>query len=201
MCQYNFYSMLQRQHNIQRWALMHNTYNESVAAHSRDVAVIAHALAEIGNRYCGKKYNAERVALLALYHDVPEIITGDMPTPVKHLPGMRVVFQEVEDNASELLLGMLPKDMGVSHEFRSLFFKEDEDAALWYLIKAADKISALIKCQKEEFLGNREFLQAKAAQLESLKGMYCQEAGLFLLWFMDGFTMSLDETVGGESNA
>lgn len=196
MCQYNFYSMLQRQHNIQRWALMHNTYSESVAAHSRDVAIIAHGLAEIGNRYFGKHYNTERVALLALYHDVPEIVTGDMPTPVKKLPRLKEVFEEVEGEASELLLSMLPEEMAQS--FRSLFFKEEEDLDMWRLVKAADKISALIKCQKEESFGNREYLLAKEAQFTSLKKMRCREADWFLNHFMDGFSSSLDETVGGD---
>jgi len=201
MCQYNFYSMLQRQHNIQRWALMHNSYTESVAAHSRDVAIIAHALAEIGNKFCGKMHNAERVALLALYHDVPEILTGDMPTPVKKIPKLKEVFKEVESEASGVLLGMLPDAMGKSDEFESLFFEVKKDRELWRLVKAADKISALIKCQKEELLGNKEFVQAKEAQLVSLKKMNCEEAEFFLRWFMDGFSQSLDETVGGELDA
>lgn len=201
MCDYNFYSMLQRQHNIQRWALMHNTYSESVAAHSRDVAMIAHALAVIGNKYCDKHYNAERVSLLALYHDVPEILTGDLPTPIKHLPSMRNVFQEVEREASQSLLNMLPSGMGESDDFRSLFFVEERDKDLWRLVKAADKISALIKCQREEALGNKEYLQAKDAQYKSLRKMNCEEADRFLDWFMDGFSRSLDETVGGEENA
>ena len=153
---YSFFAMISRMKYIDRWALMRNTDRESLDSHSKEVAVIAHALAVIGNKRFGKNYNPDRAAVLGLDHDAHEIITGDMPTPVKyHSEEMRKAYAVVEDTAGEKLLSMLPSDM--RDTYRDAFFKKEEDTYLWKIVKAADKISALIKCIEEMKAGNKEF--------------------------------------------
>ena len=187
-----FFAFTSRIKYINRWALMRNTNYETLAQHSQEVAVIAHALAEIGNRRLGKNYNSERAALLGLYHDVPEIITGDMPTPVKYYNSeMRETFQQVEDNACLRLLDMLPDDLKPSYE--PLFFKKEEDAELWKLVKAADKISAYIKCVEERKFGNTEFSEAERSSRLSVSSLSCPEANIFLNDFIGSYELTLDK--------
>ena len=184
--------MHSRMKYINRWALMRNTVSENISEHSNDVAVIAHALAVIQNvRYSGD-LNAERAAFLGLYHDMTEIITGDMPTPVKyHSEDMREAFQQVEDKAGMKLLSMLPEDMAMYYE--SAFFKAEADGYLWKIVKAADKISALIKCIEEKNAGNNEFGKALESTRASLDDMDMPEVGVFLQEFLPSFYLSLDE--------
>ena len=171
---------------------MRNTQTENISEHSNDVAVLSHALCVIGNTRLGKNLNAERAAFLGLYHDMTEIITGDMPTPVKyHSEEMRKAYSVVEDTAGRTLLSMLPEDMRGTYE--GAFFKKEEDEYLWKLVKAADKISALIKCIEEEKAGNSEFKEAKKATLESIGNMKMEEVDSFMADFIDSFTLSLDE--------
>jgi 5'-deoxynucleotidase len=187
-----FFAFTSRIKYINRWALMRNTNYETLSQHSQEVAVIAHALAEIGNRRLEKNYNSERAALLGLYHDVPEIITGDMPTPVKYYNDeMRDTFQKVEDNASNTLLGMLPDDLKPS--FEPLFFKKEEDAELWKLVKAADKISAYIKCVEERKAGNAEFIEAEHSSRLCVSALKCPEANIFLNDFIGAYELPLDK--------
>ena len=146
---------------------MNNSTKENIAEHSHSVAVIAHALALIGNKKFGKSYNAERAALLALYHDTTEVITGDMPTPVKYYnDDIKNVYKNIERIAGKRLLDMLPEEFRSDYE--SFFEKKHEDKinALETppFVKAADKISALIKCIEEYRMGNREFEKALEAQ-------------------------------------
>ncbi len=188
----NFFAMHSRMKYINRWALMRNTREENLSEHSNDVAVIAHALAVMGNLRLGKSYNAERAAFLGLYHDMNEIITGDMPTPVKyHSETLRQAYAAVEDGASDTLLAMLPEDM--RGYYADAFRKKDEDRELWLLVKAADKLSALIKCIEEEKAGNREFSSALKSTLASIKKMELPEAKIFLEEFIPGFYLNLDE--------
>ena len=188
----HFFAMHSRMKYINRWALMRNTSSENISEHSNDVAVIAHALAVIKNVRYGGNLNPERAAFLGLYHDMPEIITGDMPTPVKyHSKLLRNAFAEVEDMASEKLLSMLPDDM--KQYYKSAFFPEKEDEYLWRVIKAADKISALIKCIEEEKAGNREFTKAFESTKKSIEEMNMPECEDFLRDFIPGFYLSLDE--------
>ncbi len=188
----NFFAMHSRMKYINRWALMRNTREENISEHSGDVAVIAHALCVLGNIRFGKSLNAERAAFLGVYHDMPEIITGDMPTPVKyHSEEMKKAYARVEDMASEKLLSMLPEDMKEYYE--SAFFKKDEDEYLWKLVKAADKISALIKCIEEKKAGNAEFSKALESTQKSIERMNLPEADEFLCEFIPGFYLSLDE--------
>ena len=187
-----FFAFTSRIKYINRWALMRNTSYETLSQHSQEVAVIAHALAEIGNKRLQKNYDSARAALLGLYHDVPEIITGDMPTPVKYYNSeMRDTFQKVEDNACTTLLGMLPDDLKPSYE--PLFFKKEEDAELWKLVKAADKISAYIKCVEERKAGNTEFLDAEKSSRILVSALKCSEATIFLNDFAGVYELPLDK--------
>lgn len=188
----HFFAMHSRMKYINRWALMRNTSNENLSEHSNDVAVIAHALAVIKNLRFGGNVNPERAAFLGLYHDMAEIITGDMPTPVKYYSEtMREAFGDVENVACEKLLEMLPEDM--REYYRGAFFKSDEDAEEWKIVKAADKISALIKCIGEEKAGNSEFAKAKESTLKAIEKMNMPEADEFLGEFIPSFSLSLDE--------
>lgn len=188
----HFFAMHSRMKYINRWALMRNVRQENISEHSNDVAVIAHALAVIKNtRFCGN-LNPERAAFLGLYHDMTEIITGDMPTPIKyHSEDMRRQFQKIEDSAAQKLLKMLPEDMRESYE--GAFFKKDEDEYLWKIVKAADKISALIKCIEEKNAGNNEFTSALQSTQASIEKMNLPEADYFLKEFIPSFYLSLDE--------
>jgi len=188
----NFFAMHSRMKYINRWALMRNTATENISQHSNDVAAIAHALAVMKNLRFGGKVNAERAAFLGLYHDMPEIITGDMPTPVKyHSKEMRSEFLKVEEMACQKLLSMLPEDMRAY--YKSAFFLEQEDEYLWKIVKAADKISALIKCIEEKNAGNREFEKAFQSTEKAIKEMGMPEADAFLEEFIPAFHLSLDE--------
>lgn len=189
---YHFFSLYSRMKYINRWALMRNTQSENLSQHSCDVSAIAHCLATIKNVRFGGKLNAERAAFLGLYHDMPEIITGDMPTPIKyHSKELRREFQQVEDNACRTLLDMLPDDL--RPYYADAFFKNEDDAYLWKIVKAADKISALIKCIEEEKAGNSEFREAKVSTLEAIKAMGMQEVDSFMDDFMESYSLSLDE--------
>ncbi|MBQ5800464.1 MAG: 5'-deoxynucleotidase [Clostridia bacterium] len=188
----SFFAMHSRMKYINRWALMRKTSEENLSEHSYDVAVIAHALALIKNLRFGGSLNIERAAFLGLYHDMPEIITGDMPTPVKyHSRDLRDAFAKVEAMASDKLLSMLPEDMREYYE--SAFFPREEDGYLWKIVKAADKISALIKCIEEEKAGNKEFLNAYESTKKSISEMNMPEADEFIKDFLPAFSLSLDE--------
>lgn len=189
---YHFFAMHSRMKYINRWALMRNTVSENISEHSNDVAVIAHALAIIKNVRFGGDVNAERAAFLGLYHDMTEIITGDMPTPVKyHSEDMTDAFKAVEDKAGRTLLSMLPDDMAKYYE--GAFFKKEGDGYLWKIVKAADKISALIKCIEEKNAGNNEFGKALESTRASIEAMAMPEVEVFLEEFLPSFYLSLDE--------
>lgn len=188
----HFFAMMSRMKYINRWALMRNTQKENISEHSLDVAMIAHNLAIISNVRLGNSLSAEKAAMIGLYHDSTEIITGDMPTPIKyHSEELREAFQEVENLASEQLLDMLPEDMRPYYE--NLFFHKEEDEYLWKLVKAADKLSAYCKCIEEEKSGNAEFRQAKETIKESILSMDLQEVSIFMEEFLPSFEMTLDE--------
>lgn len=191
-----FYSMLSRMKLINRWGLMRNTRNENISEHSLETAMIAHSLAVIGNTYFDKHYNAERCALLGVFHDVTEIITGDLPTPVKYgSPEIRSAYRQVEDNAKNRLVSMLPEEM--KGELSPLLSPDentsDEERVLWRLVKAADKISALIKCIEERSMGNSDFISAEKATLRSIEEMNMPEADYFIKNFLPSYDRTLDE--------
>ena len=186
----HFFALFSRMKNMNRWALMRNVRAESLSAHSLEVAAIAHALALIGNKRLGKNHNADRAAVLGIYHDMPEILTGDMPTPVKYYnPEIRRAFGEIEQAAAGALVGTLPEDL--QPEYTPLV-APDETAEFYKLVKAADKISALIKCIEEKNSGNKEFLSAERATLKALKKMDCPEAEIFMEEFLGSYSMVLD---------
>ena len=189
---YNFFAMLSRMKYINRWGLMRNTITENIAEHSLEVSFIAHALAVINNVYFGGDINPDKVALVAMFHDVPEIITGDLPTPVKYYaPEIKDAYKLVEDTAINKLISSLPEEMkGIYSELL------DEDARTeecHKLVKAADKISALIKCIEEKRMGNMDFIKAESSTIQAIKNMNCKEADFFMEKFMDTYSLTIDE--------
>lgn len=186
----SFFAMVMRMKYIRRWGLMRNTREENLSEHSLDVAMIVHALGMLHNTRFGGQINVERLALLGLYHDVNEIITGDLPTPVKyHDEQIRQAYKQVEALAAERLVDLLPDDL--QEAYRGLLGPEDP-VSLRFL-KAADKLSALIKCIEEENAGNHEFAKAKEAQLEAIHALDCPEAEMFMTEFLGSFSKTLDE--------
>ncbi len=189
---YSFGAMMSRMKYIDRWALMRNSTKENISEHSLEVAMIAHLLTVIGKVRFGKNLDADRAALIGIYHDSTEIITGDMPTPIKYYSDeMRETFKEIEDLAAIQLLAMLPDD--IREEYEELFFAQEKDAYLWKLVKAADKISALIKCVEEEKTGNTEFVDAKKMTRKSIDAMELEEVEVFFEEFFPAYKMTLDE--------
>lgn len=188
----SFFAMMSRMKYINRWALMRNSYPENISEHSLEVGMLAHVLTLIGNKKCGKNLNAERAALIGMYHDCTEIITGDMPTPIKYYNlDTQDAYKNVEKQAAEELLGFLPDYL--QEEYRSLLFVQQDEEYLWKLVKAADRLSAYIKCIEEEKTGNREFSSAKAATYEKLTAMDLPEVRIFLREFGEAYKKTLDE--------
>lgn len=189
---HNFFAMFSRMKYIDRWALMRNTRKENLSEHTLEVAAIAHALAVISNEKSGTDYNCERAALLGIYHDMPEIITGDMPTPIKYgNPQLKQAYKAVERETASHLVSLLPDYMQESYS--DFFIKNDKDAQLWKLVKAADKISALIKCIEEEKAGNSEFVSAKKSTLEHISALEIPAAKIFVDEFIAAYSLDLDE--------
>lgn len=187
-----FFAIISRMKYIDRWALMRNTHSETLSEHSLDTAIIAHALAVIRNRRFGGQVSPERAALLAIFHDVPEVITGDMPTPIKYFSSeIRSAYAGVESAAESRLLSLLPEDM--RDEYLPLITHDGEDAELLRLVKCADKLSALVKCIEEEKACNKEFTAAKAATIKAIKDMGIPEGIEFLEKFIPPFELTLDD--------
>lgn len=189
----HFYAFMSRMKNIYRWGLMRNTRRENLSEHSLEVAQIAHALAIISNRRFGGKYDTGKVAVAAMFHDTAEIITGDMPTPVKYYNDeIKSAYKQIEAAAEERLEAMLPEDF--REDFKEIY---SPDPAVQRLVKAADKLSALIKCIEELNMGNAEFADAEKTVRASVTAMQMPEADVFLREFIPSFSLSLDRQ--GES--
>jgi 5'-deoxynucleotidase len=189
---YDFFAFLARMQYISRWGLMRNTQAENIKEHSLDVAMLAHALVVIRNTYFNGSLDPGRAALYGIFHDASEIFTGDMPTPVKHFnPNFKRSFHQLEDRARRKLLAMLPPELAQVYE--PLFFFDELDADYQPIIKAADKIAALIKCLEDEKSGNLEFKRAAEEQLEGLRTSNLPEVDYFLEYFLPGYRLSLDE--------
>ena len=188
----SFFAMLARMKYIERWALMRNSVKENISEHSLEVAMIAHALALLGNKRLQKNYQPEHIALLGMYHDCTEIITGDMPTPIKYEnPEIQSAYKQIEKAAAFRLLNMLPDDLREDYEPYFLETPDDKEAHL--LVKAADKISALIKCAEEKKAGNQEFQSAEQTIQKSIEGLHCPEADIFMEEFFPLYYLTLDE--------
>lgn len=185
-----FFAYISRMRYIQRWSLMRNSMEENVQEHSHMVAVLAHALAVIRREVFGGEIDPGQVAVAALYHDAPEILTGDLPTPVKYFsPEIREAYKQVETVSIHKLLAMLPGELRST--YRPLL--QEEKGAVYDLVKAADKLSAHIKCVEELKAGNAEFKQAARQTLESLQNSPLPEVGYFMEHFLTAFTLTLDE--------
>lgn len=192
MMEYSFFAMIARMKYIDRWVLMRNSNQENISEHSLEVAMIAHGLAIIGNEQCGKKYSVEKAALMGLYHDATEIITGDMPTPIKyHDEDIMAAYKRVEMAASQSLIEMLPDYMKKYYEPIIIPNKADEE--LWKIVKAADKLSALIKCLEEEKAGNHEFITAYETIHKLILDMKMEEVKIFMEDFLPAYRKTLDE--------
>lgn len=192
--EYNFFATVARMKYIERWALMRNTRPENLSEHSLEVSMIAHALCVIGNARYHKKLDADKAAMIGLYHDASEIITGDMPTPIKYYnPGIKEAFKSIEDEANHKLLAQLPDDIRAAYD--DIFFKKPEYSEEWKLVKAADKLSAMIKCVEEEKTGNREFVKAKEATESMLHVLSDEhpEVKDFINEFLPAYAKTLDE--------
>ena len=186
----HFFAYMARMRFIQRWALMRNTAPENVQEHSHQVAVLAHALAVIRNEKFGGQVDAGAVAVAALYHDASEILTGDMPTPIKYdNPVIQRAYKDVEAVAERKLVDFLPPEL--REVYRPILTVADPEVE--QLVKAADKLSAHIKCLEELKAGNTEFREAAAQTRKALEQYDLPEVRYFMETFLDSFTLTLDE--------
>lgn len=186
----HFYAMLSRMKSIYRWGLMRNTKQENLSEHSLEVAFIAHSLAIIRNKRFGGNIDENKAAVAAMFHDTSEIITGDMPTPVKYYNSeIKSVYKKIESMAEDKLISMLPDYM---HDEIASIYRCD-DAEIKAIVKAADKISAYIKCIEELKMGNSEFSVAEKTILENIEKMDLPEVKVFMQDLIPSFKLSLDE--------
>ena len=187
---YNFFPMIARMKYITRWGLMRNTNPENIQEHSHMVAVLAHALAVIHNEKFGGQVDAGAVAVAALYHDASEILTGDLPTPIKSdNPDIQGAYKSVEAMAERRLLSMLPEEFRPTYE-EALTIPDPEVRAL---VKAADKLSAYLKCVEERKAGNVEFRSAEEQTYAALRENPLPALDYFMERFLPGFQLTLDE--------
>ena len=188
---YKFFAYLNRMKYIKRWSLMRSVREENIMEHSQSVAVIAHALALIGNKIYNKSINVEKTVLLAQYHEVGEVITGDLPTPIKYFnPEINTAYKDLERKACERILGMLPKEL--EDDYKDLILP-DEESEEYKIVKLADRLSAYLKCVEEVTAGNKEFKKAKESIEKDLKSKKSQEVEYYLSHFAPAYSLSLDE--------
>ena len=188
----HFYAYISKIRWLQRWGLKRNTVPENVMEHSWEVAAIAHALALIGNRYFGGQLDVNAVVVSAIYHDCSEVITGDMPSPIKyHSPEITNAYKAIERQAEGELLSLLPEDL--QSDYESVIIQEKIPHEHHRIIKAADTIAAFIKCQTEVAAGNSEFDKAAETIRQRLKELDCPEVHFFLDTFASSYTLTLDE--------
>jgi 5'-deoxynucleotidase len=188
----HFFAYLSRMRFIRRWGLMHSVQRENIQEHSLRVAMIAHALGVIRNRLFGGTVNPERVAVLALYHDASEVLTGDLPRPVKYYnPELETSYRTIEAVAREKLLSMVPD--ALKPDYAALFRSESGAALDQELVKAADKLCAYMKCLEEITAGNREFVEAEKALRQTVEQIDLPEVRYFVQTFVPSFKLTLDE--------
>ncbi|MSR82385.1 MAG: 5'-deoxynucleotidase [Candidatus Latescibacteria bacterium] len=188
----HFFAYLSRMKFIQRWGLMRNTCPENIQEHSLQVALVAHCLALIRNRVMDGQVDPQRVMALALFHEVSEVIIGDLASPIKYFnPEIKAAYGRIEEVATQRLLGMVPA--ALREEYRTLLFPEAADGQCLQLVKAADKLCAYLKCLEELKAGNQEFSQAKVAIERDLGRLEVPEVAYFLEKFAPSFSLTLDE--------
>lgn len=188
--QHHFYAYMARMKLIERWSLRRNTRRENDQEHSLQVTMIAHALAHYRNTRYGGNLDLEKVLLYAVYHEAAEVITGDLASPIKYFnPGIRDAYKSIEHMASQKLLDYLPPDF--QETFEKLLFP-DEESLEWKIVKAADRISAYVKCLEEYAFGNHEFLTAQENIRASISAMNLPEAEDFMREFAPSFLLPLD---------
>ncbi len=206
--EYGFFAMLDRMQYIGRWALMRNSRTENIKEHSFDVAVIAHCLTLLHNKFEKDKEGAilpdpYKVQAYALYHDCTEILTGDLPTPIKYRnKEITKAYKEVEKEAAASLVELLPDDPEMRAEYMELLAPDittEEKELVHKIVKAADKISAYIKCLREESTGNAEFSAAKEATGKIIMGMDMPEVRYFMEHFVPSYGYTLDEITGRDT--
>lgn len=187
----HFFAYLARMKYIARWGVMRNTRTENIQEHSLQAAMIAHALALIGREVFGRRVDPERVMALAVFHEVSEVITGDLPSPIKHHdPALRSAYGRIEEAARRRLFRMLPEELRGAYRPLLMAGEEDEHAAL---VKAADKLCAYLKCVEEMKSGNQEFARARATLEAEIEALDLPEVAWFMERFAPGFSLTLDE--------
>ncbi|WP_281675575.1 5'-deoxynucleotidase [Veillonella tobetsuensis] len=187
----SFFAFLKRMRFINRWSLMRNTETENIQEHSLEVAMVAHNLAALKNEYFGGNLDVNKVAVIAMYHEVSEIFTGDMPTPIKYFdPKLRSLYGEVESLAQEKMLSTLPKRLQAVYK---PYIVDAETLPEWPIVKAADTLSAYMKCVNELHAGNDEFKEAHDTILAKLKALNMPEVDMFIEEYVPALSQSLDQ--------
>ena len=187
---YKFFAYLNRMKYINRWSLMRNTFTENIMEHSQQVAVIAHALASISNLYFGGNLDVNSIAVKALFHETSEVLTGDLPTPIKYFnPEIRDAYKALERYSNDQLLDLLPSDLSAIYDT----IINDNDSIEHRFVKYADKIAAYIKCVGEVNIGNAEFRLAKETLHNDIVNFHSPEVDYFMDNFVEAFSLTLDE--------
>lgn len=191
-----FLALIFRQKDINRWGLMRNIYNETLSEHCCEVAVISHVISLIGNKRFGKSYDCNKITTAALYHDMSEILTGDLPTPVKYYNSdIKTAYKKIEKAAEDIMVDLIADDLQGEYKF-VLELTPEEKA----IVKSADKICAYIKCLDELSAGNKEFIAAERTIRSQLDDITLIEAKFFVENYLEAFTKPLDDiTLGGNN--
>ncbi len=193
---YDFYAFMDRMKYIKRWQLMRSVREENIMEHSQQVAMFAHALAVINNKVFGGNADAEKAVLYAVYHECSEVMTGDMPTPIKYFnQSILGAYKNLEDTACDKLLTTIPQEL--RDEF-ALCIKPKADSYEYSLMKAADRLAAYVKCLEELRYGNKEFIKAEKSIKKDLLSRKMPEVDYFFENFIESFNLSLDELDGME---
>lgn len=188
----HFFAMTSRMKYINRWGLMNSSKSENISEHSLEVSMLSHALVLISNKKFGTNLDADKAAVLGLYHDVSEILTGDMPTPIKYYnPEIKVAYKKVEKVAQNKLLSLLPDYL--QDEYSDILLDDNMEKDLIPFVKAADKLSALIKCIEELKVGNKEFEKAKITIEQQLIDMKMPSVDVFMNEFLPSYSLTIDE--------
>ena len=191
---YDFYAYMDRMKYIRRWQLMRSQRDENIMEHSQSVAMIAHALAVIRNKIYGGNVNVEKTVLYAMYHEISEVLTGDLPTPIKYYnKHIQAAYKDLERSAAEKMADMLPDELKSE---LSPWILADEDSEEYKLVKAADRLSAYVKCLEELRAGNGEFVKAKKSIEDDLHSRNIPEVEYFFEHFIPSFSLTLDELEG-----